>query len=449
MNLSKKKTRLITLSVCIVISMLIALSCAVSIVGNSEVAQGAVITASSADFISDELLLSTRTDTAVGGKVFDKAVLNKIYEKLAGSGATFSTVETKARVAKAAYSSTSVKAIHSGMNSGDIRTANNNKNIVVKLGGKEWIVTALTTKNLSSSSDVILTLMLKDVIYNSKWAAWSSSNGNDYSAKYPTAMYSTSYARAGLLNGSVQYTTNGADLASLTANEKTSLYGASGYPFSIFTETLATGSITSFLVAPKDVLYQQDENLYDVEHSLNSDYYTSPNGASLNKIDNSKWYTALSSTCRVRDIQDKTNYFDWGSDLIWLPSQDEMGHAANSNNANGGLWNLDNAQRGVSANKITWTRSGGYNTSGNVRAIGTGGGDNGFTANSTTYNGATFAMRPAIHLNLTAANNSAVSLIGAPSDVTPLTYNGTPLSFNSGFDTPANTPIGILRNLLL
>ena len=58
-------------------------------------------------------------------------------------------------------------------------------------------------------------------------------------------------------------------------------------------------------------------------------------------------------------MQNKTNYFDWGEDLIWLPSLSETGHGIRTNvKKNGGLWNLDDAQRGCSTDKLYWSRSG-------------------------------------------------------------------------------------------
>ena len=87
------------------------------------------------------------------------------------SNATFDEIDTAANVVKANYSVDSVKAIHSGMDSQDIREKNNNRNIVVKIDEKEWIVTTLTT---ADNGHVILTLMLKDVGYITEWGKWES-----------------------------------------------------------------------------------------------------------------------------------------------------------------------------------------------------------------------------------------------------------------------------------
>ena len=238
--------------------------------------------------------MPTRVDSNVGGKVFNTLALQELYAKLAGENANFDAVEDNARVAKSTYSNTSVRSMHSGMDSGEIRTANGGRNIVVKLDGKEWIVTALTTKDTSSTSDVILTLMLKDYAYTSKWGDWSSLPGvKDFSSSYPPSMYSTSYIRAGLLNNGAQYTTNGSNLVNFTA---TSIYPGGKYPFGIYTDNTEHGNITDFLVKPNEVLYQQYENLYDIEHAAGNNWYNAPNDSSKNAIPDNKWYSKVVDT---------------------------------------------------------------------------------------------------------------------------------------------------------
>ncbi|MDE6361715.1 MAG: hypothetical protein K2L53_01930, partial [Clostridia bacterium] len=313
------------------------------------------------------------------------------------------------------------------MDSGDIRTANSNRNLVVKLGGKEWIVTALTTKDLSSDSDVILTLMLKDVAYNSKWGDWTTIPSANYSANYPATMYSTSYIRAGLLNGATEYTTNGSDLLTLSDTEKASLYSKTGgYPFSIYTDTVGTGNITDFLVKPNEVLYQQYENLYDISHVAGNNWYNAPNDSSKNDIVESKWYTN-----GINAIESKTKYYDWGNDLIWLPSLSEMGQNLNSiinTKASGGLWNLDASQRGISAG-CAWLRSGDDRQGTNGQYLDTVGILFNTAVSSTSASagngvlGGDLAVRPALNLNLSLAEESSAIPLKTPTNVTS-TYNG-------------------------
>ncbi|MDE6473738.1 MAG: hypothetical protein K2L70_01380 [Clostridia bacterium] len=354
----KSKSKLICLSISILLTALIVLSFAVTLIGSNEIADSAVI--GNADTITTDLLMDKATrGTTVNSTVFNGNALNALYEKLAGTGADFNAVATKARAQKTStFSTSSVKSMHGGMDSSEIRSANGGNNIVVKLDGKEWIVVALTTKDASSTSDVILTLMLKDFAYASKWGDWSTLPGvKDFSAAYPPSMYSTSYIRAGLLNNGAQYTTNGSNLMNFTA---TSIYPSGQYPFSIYTDNTEQGNITNFLVKPNEVLYQQYENLYDIAHAVSNNWYNAPNDSSKFDIPDSKWYSKVVDTSYgTHQIQSKTGYYDWGNDLIWLPSLSETGQNSRSGvNASGGLWNLDASQRGISAGYCSWLRSG-------------------------------------------------------------------------------------------
>ncbi len=426
MNIRRTRGKRVSLAVSIVI-LLVLLSCIFINSLQGDKAKAAVI--NNADTISTDLLLPTRVDSNVGGKVFNAVALQELYAKLAGENANFSAVADNAREKKDTYANDSVVSMHAGMDSGAIRTANGGRNIVVKLDGKEWIVTALTTKDLSSTSDVILTLMLKDVAYNSKWGDWSMlPNGKDFSAAYPPSMYSTSYIRAGLLNNGAQYTTDGSNLMDFTS---TSIYPGGKYPFGIYTDNTEQGHITNFLVKPNEVLYQQNENTYDIEQAVGNNWYNAPNDSSKNAIPDSKWYSkVVDISYETHKIQTRTGYYNWGNDLIWLPSLSETGQNKRDRvEASGGLWNLDANQRGISAGYCSWLRSGGY-YGGSTHAVFLDAvGANGYidvpSTSSITGNllGGSLAVRPAIHLNLSFAEESSGIPITTPTDLTS-TYNG-------------------------
>ncbi|MDE6275915.1 MAG: hypothetical protein K2M75_05185, partial [Clostridia bacterium] len=435
MNLSKGKSKFIYLT-SVVLTILLVFSVAVSMLNNNQAAEGAVI--SNADTISKDLLMSNKATRGsnVGDPVFDGNALSELYEKLAGTGATFSTVEVEARITKPTYSDSNVISIHSGMDSQDIRTANNNHNLVVKLDGTEWIVTALTTKDNGSTSDVILTLMLKDVAYDTKWAIWQPASIHDYSADIPATMYSASYLRAGLLNGATQYSVSGGVSATtLTAAEKTVLYGTGGYPFAIYTDNTETGNITNFLVKPNEVLYQQHENLYDVMKNSNqpNTWPCAPNDSSKYDIQSDKWNTNGGAIA----MQSKNGYYDWGNDLIWVPSLAETGQNSRPTiKAGGGLWNLDSSQRGVSAGKCAWLRSANATSGGGNTNFIDANGTHGSVSATTSYApnntdetvGGTFAVRPALHLNLTAAEESTLPKL-TPANV-EVEYTGKELDLD-------------------
>ncbi len=434
MNIRRTRGKRVSLAVSIVI-LLVLLSCIFINSLQRDNAKAAVI--SNADIIETDLLLDKNyRGKKSGDYVFNLKALNELYDKLLGKeNATFSEIDTAANVAKSGYtpntsttdvSNAVVKSIHSGMDSQDIRDNNNNRNIIVKIDSKEWIVTTLTT---ADNGHVILTLLLKDVAYDGKWGAWVPSSV-DFSSKYPATVYSSSYIRAGLLNGAEQYTADGSTLTSLSDTEKEKLYGADGYPFGIYTDNKEQGHITNFIVAPNQVEYQQNENLYDVAEGKHgsSVWYNAPNDSSLNEIPTNKW-----SKSGVIVLQSKDGYFDWGNDKLWLPSISEMGMGEDKNvKKDGGLWGLDDQQRGCSINKLFWLRSVGFGNSATLAfyldasglhntALTT---DYASGATSAGVAGGTLAIRPAFNLDLTAANSSAFIPMTIPTDVSS-TYDGT------------------------
>ncbi|MDE5755924.1 MAG: hypothetical protein K2I23_02415, partial [Clostridia bacterium] len=423
MNLRKHRSKLIYLT-SIIVAMLIVISFAISLIGSNEVGESAVITTSSADFIETDLLIGKNTrSTQVNGNVFNATALEKLYSKLAGENATFADVEDNAKAQKNTYANNSVKSIHSGMDSQDIRTANG-KNIVVKLDGKDWIVTALTTTDNSNSAHVILTLMLKDVAYDSNWGAWKPSSNTDFSATYPSTMYSTSYIRAGLLNNGTKYTSNGSNLVDFT---DTDIYGDDGYPFGIYTNTSETGSITNFIIKPNQVLYQQYENWYDIMQGTQGSnvLHTSPNDSSKYDIPSNKWYSGSGTIA----VQGKTNYYDWGNDLLWIPSVSETGQNTSQDfTAYGGIWRLNADQWGISNSKFAWVRSGAHHNATSAWYLTATGSLSNTAVTSTSIsdtNGGTFAVRPAFNLDLTLADQSSAYVFDVPEEFS-IEYNGNP-----------------------
>ena len=115
MNIRRTRGKRVSLAVSIVI-LIVLLSCIFINSLQGDKAKAAVI--NNADTISTDLLLSTRVDSNVGGKVFNTLALQELYAKLAGENANFDAVEDNAREAKSTYSNTSVKSMHSGMDSG-------------------------------------------------------------------------------------------------------------------------------------------------------------------------------------------------------------------------------------------------------------------------------------------------------------------------------------------
>ncbi|MDE5990171.1 MAG: hypothetical protein K2H36_01135, partial [Clostridia bacterium] len=442
MDIRKRKIKGYFVLSAIVILCLCFVS-AVSFFAPQNAVDGAVI--SNATKINTDLLLTSR-DTTVGGRVFNADALSELYKELgASSTATFSTVSSKAHTLKNTYSNSSVFSIHSGMTSADIRSASlSKKNIVVTLGGKEWIVVALTTKDQTSSSDVVLTLMLKDIEYTTQWAKGTVNSA--FNVNYPISMYSSSYIRAGLLNGKDSngnkvYFSNDRVNNNQEFVAPDNYYPSNIYPFGIFSDSSVTNNITNFIVRPNEVLYQQYENRYDSVNrtTMLDGYYTLVNDASKNTIASSKWNSQMGTVV----VESKTGYFDWGNDYIWLPGLAETGGYTSSvidltgiSNANG-LWQLDDNQRGVSAGKATWLRSGAGGTPENAMTlnpgghfVGTGVKDTQINVGSSGLATGTLGVRPCLNLNLTDAEKSSASPLSAPNAFSN-EYNGSAQKIDS------------------
>ncbi len=423
MNIIRTRGKRVSLAVSIVI-LLILLSCIFINSLQSDYANAEII--SNADIIESDLLLDKNyRGMKAGESVFNKDAINQLYDKILGiENATYKDIESAANEKKSGYtpntsttgeSNAVVKSMHSGRDSQDIRDKNNSRNVIVKLDGKEWIVTALTT---ATNGHVILTLYLKDVSFVSKWSNWVPNSATDYSATYHATMYTTSYIRSALLNGRVEYTTDGSNLTSFTDEEKKEIYGDDGYPFGIYVDDTEQGSITDFLIAPNQVEYQQNENLYDVTYGIQSSiWYAATNESSMNKIAGSKWYYA-------RPVQSNAKYFDWSSDKLWLPSLSETGQGVRSGAyRHGGLWGLDDQQRSSRSDRYSWLRAGSASTSHLAYYLSSGGAHYDLAVNSTNVSGVLLGVRPAIHLDLTVANTSSASSVTVPKDIVKY-YNG-------------------------
>ena len=378
-------------------------------IGENNKSEAAVLDTSRADFLTKDLLLADRTSS--GRVVFDGNALSELYRKLAGAGADYANVES---LAKRTGTNTSLSYAPTGKNSGEIRGSNAGKDIVVVIGGLEWIITMLTT---DKNGDPILTLWLRDTNDRVKWNKWYENNsGYDY----PSNMYSTSYIRSYLLDGvdsegrEVKYVANAGDTV-LTSFDHTD---HDNYLFDIFTKNDVEGSITDFIVKPNDVTYQKFVNMRDVSSNI----CNWPAGANeaLSDIDKVKWNSE-----REMALQGKNGYFDWGNDYIWLPSMAETGW---SDKNVPGLWNMDSISRGGS--DTTWTRSGnsseGINYANYISAEG-----RHYFCNVDNE----WLLRPAFFLNLKLANQAS-SIIEAPKDIS-VEYSSSAFNISNLHEKPS------------
>ncbi len=363
-------------------------------------AETAALDSNRSDLIEDDLLILNRTERT-DGKVFNNNALTALYKKLAGENATYATVAGLAAQAK----SDTTKNIHSGKNSGEIRKDNGGNDIVVKVGELEWIVTSLST---DKNGNPIVTLWLKDTTDKVEWNKWYANNS---SYAYPSNMYSSSYIRAYILDGigssneKIGYVANEGD-ESLTDFNPADRLG--NYPYGIFTKNNASGSITKYIVKPKDIPYQEVGTIYSVSKGI----CNWPAGANeaLKTVEASQWGQKYNEVA----LQNKTGYYNWGEDYIWLPALAETGW---SDQGVAGMWNMDSTSRAGSDR--TWTRSGNSTEGINYANLVEANGNHSFTnVNSKLL------VRPAFHLNLKLANDDALTYLDAPILSVSNPYNG-------------------------
>ncbi len=435
-----------------------------------------------------ELLSSKRGDSAttVGDKsVFDFDNLTSLFNALTGkANATLKDVidemakpqynDGKAgdgtytpNTSTTAYSNAFVGSIHYGMNSEDIRSVTGGNNIEVQFGGLTWNVVALTTigaPNKVSDGDIVLTLMLKNPLdgYKTHWNGFQTGTKGNHNEKYTSTFYSASMIRSILLNGkgsdgsAVKYTEDGSNLVALGSGIRATAISNYDSKLGIFTDINAKKNVTNFLVKPKDVLYMQDESYADIETAAGStnNWKSGQNEASKNKIPSgfgggtSKWYagwnvhyqqeksvygTAVQGSNQTYSPGDQL-YFDWGEDLLWLPSWAEVGeHGTTSagtaaNSSITGLWALNTNQRLYSNASTTatqaWLRSGTSDNSYDALTLSSAG-----SRNTSHVRASELAVRPALNLNLTSAAQSAAPKLADPKDVT-VEYTGSEIDLD-------------------
>ena len=445
MNFSKRLNSKLCLLVCIVAVLCTVLSSTLMLQSLFQASATVTITGNGAADSVPEILRLNRTG-AEGEKIFDGDALDDLYELIAGKGATLADVESVMATydKSSTYAKDNVTSIHYGLNAQDIRDVNSGNNIEITMNNQVWEVVALTTTGTDSdysAGDTVLTLMLKDSAFNSPFMVYQGSYAQ-WNSKYFVSEYSSSVLRAKLLDGKdyqgneVKYASSFSTLSSLGS------YKESDYPFVIYTDINESKNITDFLVQPRAVLYQQNENYYDIAKTYKGpscgNWYGSsnPNDSSLNKIlPASKWCTDRSvqnsqeravgdtvpGTSIVMTSSDQC-YFDWGYDYLWVPSITEVG--INEPLINYGLWALDDSQRNPSAE--TWYRSGFYTDSnysylllkdGQYRI-----------ANSGEY-----GVRPALNLNLTLAEEYAAKKLATPDNVSNIEYTGSKLTLEDAY----------------
>ncbi len=317
------------------------------------------------------------------------------------------------------------------------------QSVVVRLGGLDWIVTYIST----AGDDKIATLWLSNCIQDAfvgrsqtegeKYGYVTTSVGtglySDWSydwysstvGTYPSNMYSTSYIRVVTLNNGGQYATSNSALSSKQSKISSSVFAE----FTI-DSTSSVGdfdALTDYIVTPNQVSWQTGRQ--DSKNLISWSYYMNNESTTLGG-DYSSTY----------DYSSKSHYSEWGSDYLWLPSLTEMGY----NNTNG-LWevsieerknydgNYDGSTTTVSSSvspgsnntssthtyAYSWSRSAYDSLSNYAYSVNPSG------ANDLDYGvHNALAVRPALHLNLSALSTSASG--GGDESGVEVTINGVP-----------------------
>ncbi len=309
------------------------------------------------------------------------------------------------------------KAAEATTTSDGFRTANGGKNVSVYFGGMKWdavyLTTAKTTAENTKAGDIILDLWRSaDTLTSSDAAPYSyywSANSTDYS--YPSNMYSTSLIRVQTLNVGGQYSQSGGEsLKSSTQDEKNQ--------YARFTMDGVEGSLTEYIAKPSEVGYQETE--YDRETMLSiygeprettryqagnyflyfpNDAYGTPSGSKFSSGETeSKWYDNMNYSSKGEGA---TAYNAWKDDYLWLPSLTETGMS----NGSDGMWDTDaplrSAKSGVGMG-YCWLRSGDAYRADRASFLDASGNRNPIVVSSNC------GVRPALHLNLTAAAHTAI-----------------------------------------
>ncbi|MDE6549930.1 MAG: hypothetical protein K2M44_00275, partial [Clostridia bacterium] len=326
-------------------------------------------------------------DSVNNTKHFSAERLSKLYAAITGNAnATIADVDA---------------AILGGgqITSADIRTVSGGKDIVLSFGGLEWTVTHLTQDRSGNS---IATLWLANSSDRHQWNTWFA---HTPTAAYPSSMYSSSYMRAAGLNSGSSY------VASDGATTLTPVAKSATHKYARFTMPSVVDSLTDYIVTPADIAYQETENqtaggtIGGLGYTLPNDAYGTPSGTV-------RWSSANFN------YSGKTGYSEWKNDYIWLPSITETGYDA----SHIGIWGLSANQRSNSV--YPWLRSVHYSNATYAYLLNAAG-NSLFATNLLTSN---YAVRPALHLNLTAADNATVYELPT---VDAVVYDGTTQSLQT------------------
>ncbi len=383
--------------------------------------------------------------------------LLNLYKSIVGASKVTSTklidaYEEVKTVVDGASSNVNSVVTQKAINSRTLYSNAGNKDIVVKFGGLDWIVTYVSE---TKTGEVIATLWLANSTQTSQWSdGWYTKYQADTMAKQSN-IYGSSYIRSVTLNNATPYTRPvGTSKTDLTSDSQVYLYagqsGTADFNASTMTNTLQQDesnrfakftmeglkdSLTEFIVKPSEVGWQETLSFRHHNYAVKNYQYNLGNESyGVPSHNNATGYYYNSAIYNNEHTpsgtgKKKLQYNDWQNDYIWLPALAETG----SNNGTAddyqwyGIWNLRQQQRtngnGTSTSfdaQSSWLRSGHSVNAGYAYALAASGVGPGSAVSSVA------AVRPALHLNLKSAALAARG-IDVPEEVkteTAKTYNG-------------------------
>ena len=297
-------------------------------------------------------------------------------------------------------------------------TALSDKGIQVEFGGMQWIAVYLSkashshtgaTKNITvgntkeekemagyaDNGDIVLTLWLANSAGNKQYNTWvSPSTTKSYT--YPSNMYGTSYMRSVVLNNGGKYSID-KDTLTTTSHAKQPSNQFAKFTMPTYTEAGKSYNSTmmNYLVAPRYIGWQYEQYANYMTYYLNND--------SWGPADKDH-FCVTSKVCMY--YYDIDGYSNWKDDLIWIPSMAETGYGLGTEGCgSNGMWNTNVDQR-MGQPKSAWQRSADET---NIQVV--------FCVDGTTGDRGQgwvvrdpndeMAVRPALHLNLTKADEDA------------------------------------------
>ncbi len=247
--------------------------------------------------------------------------------------------------------------------------------LVLKLGGYEWIVAALTLADgaKAGEEDIVVTLYMADKsdVNSEFYTSNADVKGNN--------AYSRSVLRQNLLANFSQFASGNFAEKYLVQPKKIKYQ---------HTQSWTRFGETNFFNLSNDALHHLNSGWMSTPMYLPEDVFTDSNG-------------------------DWVRYDSWGEDYIWVPSITEVGGTFATTRLNNSIWDLSDSQLSTSA--ATWLRSGVYYNK--VLCQSTNGSSN--NADVTNNNN----IRPAIHLNLSTVLKNLTNDLDNPQDLKSV-YNG-------------------------